>query len=184
MPNAGRFTPVLVLIALIWAIHVINVLLGGMLFAFGLEPRQLAGLDGLIAAPLLHSDLKHLMSNTAGLAILGSLVCVHGSHTFWRVSAFVAVVAGLATWILARQGLHVGASGLVFGYFGYLVARGVVERTPIALGIALVVAVTYSGLLYGVLPNQTGISWEGHLFGFLAGVLGARWRIHLDTALK
>ena len=94
------------------------------------------------------------------------------------MTAFVTVVAGLATWALARQGLHVGASGLVFGYFGYLVMRGVVEKTMISVVIAVAVAVTYGGLLYGVLPNQTAISWEGHLFGFAAGLLAARWRIH------
>lgn len=174
----GPVGPIITLLGAVWIIHIINVVTGGLLMPLGIEPRTLRGLDGVLAAPLLHSDFRHLMSNTAGLGVLGAVICVHSRSTFWRVTLFVTIIAGLATWALARSGLHVGASGLIFGYFGYLLMRGFVERTPIAVIVALVVAATYGGLLYGVLPNQSGISWEGHLFGFLAGTLAARWRIH------
>ncbi|MFK8029968.1 MAG: rhomboid family intramembrane serine protease [Gammaproteobacteria bacterium] len=177
----SRFRPVIMLILFIWAIHLVNVVTGGWLYFLGIEPRQIRGLDGVLAAPFLHGSFNHLLSNTTGLAILGVLICSFKSATFWRVTAFVTVIAGLGTWALAREGLHLGASSLVFGYFGYLVMRGLVERTFISVVVAAVVAVTYGGLLYGVLPNQTGISWEGHLFGFLAGLLAARWRIHLNS---
>ncbi len=182
--KTGPLTPVITLIALLWVIHVINALTGGLLLPLGIEPRQLRGLDGVLAAPLLHSSFSHLLSNTAGLGILGILICIQDRATFWRVTVFVTIIAGLATWLLARNGLHVGASSLVFGYFGYLLMRGFVERTPSAVLVAVLVAATYGGLIYGVLPNQRGISWEGHLFGFLAGALAARWRIHVDFAQK
>lgn len=180
----GRISPIISLLAALWIIHLINALSGGVLMPLGIEPRTLRGLDGVLAAPLLHSSFGHLLSNTAGLGILGILICMQDRSTFWRVTVFVTIVAGLATWMLARKGLHVGASSLVFGYFGYLLMRGFVERTPSAVIIAVLVAATYGGLLYGVLPNQPGISWEGHLFGFLAGALAARWRIHLDSTHK
>ena len=180
--KAGPVGPIITLLGALWIIHIINVLTGGLLMPLGIEPRTLRGLDGVLAAPLLHSDFGHLISNTAGLGVLGVLMCVQSRSTFWRVTVFVTIIAGFATWILARSGLHVGASSLVFGYFGYLLMRGYVERTPVAIIVALIVAATYGGLLYGVLPNQRGISWEGHLFGFLAGALAARWRIHRNFA--
>ncbi len=174
----GPFKPVVSLLVIIWIIHFVNVITGGWLMPFGLEPRALRGLDGVMGAPFLHANLGHLLSNSAGLAVLGALICLQSGRAFWRVSAVVIIVGGMATWLLARTGLHVGASGLVFGYFGYLVMRGWVERTPMAVVVALLVAITYSGLLYGLLPGQRGISWEGHRYGFLAGMLAARWRVH------
>ncbi len=179
----GAFRPIVTLIVVVWAIHLVNVLTGGLLMSFGLEPRALRGLDGVLAAPFLHANFGHLLSNTAGLAILGALICLQSRRAFWRVTALIALVGGSATWLLAGSGLHVGASGLVFGYFGYLVMRGWVERTPAAVVVALLVAITYSGLLYGILPSQKGISWGGHLYGFLARMLAARWRVQL-TAKK
>ncbi len=180
----GPISPIVTLLAALWIIHLINALSGGLLMPLGIEPRTLRGLDGVLAAPLLHGSFSHLLSNTAGLGILGILICIQDRSTFWRVTVFITIVAGLATWWLARSGLHVGASSLVFGYFGYLLMRGFVERTPASIIMAVLVAATYGGLLYGVLPNQRGISWEGHLFGFLAGALAARWRIHLDMSAK
>jgi len=100
---------------------------------FGIEPRRLRGLDGVIGAPFLHGNFSHLISNTVGLIVLGGLVCMHSAATFLRVTVFVTLAAGIATWLMARNGLHVGASSLVFGYFGYLLARGFVERTPVSL---------------------------------------------------
>ncbi len=175
----GPFRPIVTLLVAVWVIHLVNLLTGGLLMPLGLEPRILRGLDGVLAAPFLHANFSHLLSNTAGLAVLGVLICLQSRRAFWRVTACIILVGGAATWLLARSGLHVGASGLVFGYFGYLVMRGWVERTPAAVMVALLVAITYSGLLYGILPSQKGISWEGHLCGFLAGMLAARWRVHL-----
>lgn len=182
MTSLKPFRQLIVLIVALWAIHLLNLVSADWLMMFGLEPRRFRGLDGIIAAPLLHGSFSHLMSNTMGMAVLGGLVCLHGARTFVRVSVFVTLVAGLVTWCVAREGLHVGASSLIFGYFGYLLGRGYVERTPKALIIAVIVVIFYGGLIWGVLPTQRGISWEGHLFGALAGFLAARTRIHTDAA--
>ncbi|NNF16468.1 MAG: rhomboid family intramembrane serine protease, partial [Gammaproteobacteria bacterium] len=109
---------------------------------------------------------------------LGGLVSLQGNRTFVRVTLVIAFVGGLATWLLAQYAIHIGASGLVFGYFGYLLARGLLEKTLTSLLITFGVIILYGSLLWGVLPGQHGISWEGHLFGFFAGILAARWRVN------
>jgi membrane associated rhomboid family serine protease len=179
--NLTPFRSLIFFVGLLWVLHVINVITGDWMHRFGLIPRSVNGLEGVLASPLIHGSFSHLISNTAGLLVLGALICIHGAGTFLRVTVFVAVVGGLATWLFARTGNHIGASGLVFGYFGYLVARGIVERTPKGIIIAVLVTLFYSGLLWGVLPGKKGISWEGHLFGFIAGLIAARWRIHVGS---
>lgn len=161
-----------------WVVHVINLISTNWLYRFGLVPREIAGLDGLFGAPFLHANFQHLVSNTLGLIALGGLVSLQGNSTFVRVTVVIALVGGMATWLFAQYAIHIGASGLIFGYFGYLLARGLVEKTLTSLIITCVVIIMYSSLLWGVLPHQQGISWEGHLFGFFAGILAARWRVH------
>ncbi len=165
----------IVLIAM-WLVEVVNWALGHRLNAYGIEPRTVGGLGGILAAPLLHASFAHLASNTVGLAALGALVSLRGERCFVVVTVFVALAGGLATWLFARSAFHVGASLLVFGYFGYLLTRGIVERTASALIIALLVATVYGGLLFGVLPSR-GTSFEGHFFGLLAGAGAASLRL-------
>ncbi len=176
-----RFRPVVLLLLAIWATFAVQFFTGDLLLALGLEPRTLRGIDGVLFSPFLHGSFTHLLSNSAGLAMLGGLVSVHRPHTFLTVSLFVAVLGGAATWLFGRSAVHIGASGMIFGYLGYLLMRGWVERTPKSVLIAAVVAIFYGGLIWGVLPTRSGVSWEAHLFGFLAGVLAARWRIHTSS---
>lgn len=173
----NRWRALFWLVAIMWAVEGVNMLTGHRLNGLGLEPRTLVGLPGIFVAPFLHGDLAHLLSNTAGLAVLGALVSIKGEQDFLIVTAFVIVLGGMATWALGRPGDHVGASALVFGYFGFLIGRGWTERTPLAVVIAAAVTILYGGLLIGVVPNSRGISWEGHLFGLIAGFAAARWRI-------
>ncbi|MEM9058580.1 MAG: rhomboid family intramembrane serine protease, partial [Pseudomonadota bacterium] len=139
-------------------------------------PRTLSGLSGVVAAPFLHGSLSHLMANTGALLVLGGLLALRGVATFVTVTAALTLLSGAAVWCCARPAVHIGASGLIFGYFGYLVALGWYERTPAALLMALVVAFVYGGMLWGLMPANNGVSWEAHLAGFLAGVLAASWR--------
>ncbi len=140
----------------------------------GLIPRVLTGLDGIVAAPLLHDDLTHVAANLLPLFVLGGLVLLRGLDRFLVVTGIVALGGGLATWLVARSGNHVGASGLVFGYLGYLLAAAFFERSFRAIAVAVVVGLVYGGLLWGILPTNPGVSFEGHLFGFLAGIAAAR----------
>ena len=174
----------LVLVVVMWAVELVNIFMAHRLNEYGIVPRTILGLRGIPASPFLHGGLGHLLSNTGPLLVLGGLVAVRGQANFVGVTAFIIFVGGLALWTVGRpwpwddpQNLvHVGASGLVFGYFGYLVARGWYERSFLAILVSVAVILVFgTGILFGVLPTAPYISWEGHLCGLIAGVLIARF---------
>jgi membrane associated rhomboid family serine protease len=164
------------LIALMWGIQIVNSLLGGQLAGFGIRPRSIAALPGILAAPVLHGGFRHLISNTAPFALLGWLIMLGGLEQFWLVTVIVAGASGLGTWLLgAPYTVHIGASGVIFGYFGFLMARSYFERSLGSLLMSVVVVAMFGGMIWGILPIRVGISWEGHLFGLLGGILAAKW---------
>ena len=162
-------------VGLMWAVEILDVFLGGALDQFGIIPHSLVGLRGILFAPFLHGGFLHLISNTVPFVILGWLVMLRRTSDFWTVTAVVMLVAGLGTWLFAPPWtVHIGASGVVFGYLGFLLSRGYFERSFGAIALSLVVGLLYGGMIFGVLPGQIGISWQGHLFGFLGGILAAQ----------
>ncbi|MEO0492107.1 MAG: rhomboid family intramembrane serine protease [Actinomycetota bacterium] len=179
-PSLGRlvWTPVglmVVWIVGIWVIEALDTwLLDDRLQGYGLRPRETEGLDGILWAPFLHADFGHVASNTVPFLALGGLVAARGMRYWAWITAVTVVIGGGATWLLGGSGLHVGASGVVFGYFGAILGAAVFERRVRALGAALIALGFYSSLIAGVIP-QPQISWEGHLFGLLAGVLASKW---------
>jgi len=143
----------------------------------GIRPREVKGLLGILFAPFLHGDFAHVISNSVPAFVLGWFVALAGTTALVEVTILVALFGGAGTWLIGRSGsVHVGASGVVFGYLGYLLGRGLFERSLGSILVSLVVGVLYGGLVWGVLPTRPGVSWEGHLCGFLAGVLAA-WLI-------
>ena len=152
----------------------VNFLLGHSLNSFGILPRSLGGLVGIPLSPLLHGNFGHLIANSAPLLILGGLVSLRGHRAFLHTTVGIVLIGGLAVWIVARDALHVGASGLVFGYFGYLLDRAWVERSFRTIAPAAIALVLYAGLVWGILPLKQGTSWESHLFGLLAGIFMSR----------
>jgi membrane associated rhomboid family serine protease len=163
------------LVAFTWVLELADFIVPGRwLDSHGIVPRTFSGLEGIVFAPFLHAGFAHLLANTVPFLMLGFLVMLRGLGTFVGVTLLVMVLGGLAVWLLGPSNTnHIGASGLIFGYLGYLLARGYFERSLGSLAIALLVGVMYGGALWGVLPGQIGISWQGHLFGFLAGVATA-----------
>src|SRR5829696_4066769 len=161
--------------ALMWVVEVIDQVAGGRLDANGIEPRELDGLDGVVWAPFLHAGFGHLIGNTIPFLVLGFAIALGGLARTAAVVAIVAVVGGLGTWLVGPAGTnHIGASGLVFGFAAYLVARGAYSRRPLHLVVGLVVLAVYgTTLLFGLVPHP-GISWQGHLFGAVGGVVAAR----------
>jgi len=158
-----------------WAVEAVDtMLLDDRLQGGGIHPRRVDGLDGILWAPFLHVDIAHLFSNSVPLIVMGGLVSARGFSYWSRLTLVIALGGGLATWMFAGEGNHVGASGIVFGYFGALLGAAWFERRPAALGAALLAIFLYSGIVAGLVP-QPDLSWEGHLFGFLSGVAGARW---------
>ncbi len=161
-------------LAVMWGIEIVDTLaLDDSLQSNGIVPRRGSGLDGILWAPFLHSDFGHITSNSVPLLVLGGLVSVRGMRYWVLLTLTVILLGGALTWALAGFGNHIGASGVVFGYFGALLAAAVFERRPRALASALLVIVLYGSLVAGVVP-QDYISWEGHLFGMAAGVIAAR----------
>lgn len=161
-------------VVLLWIIEVVNTILDHRLNRWGILPRTLPGLVGIPLSPFLHGNFAHLLLNTVPLVTLGGFVALQGTRIFFTVSLWIIFLSGATLWLFGRQAYHVGASMVIFGYFGYLVARGWYERSVTALIVALLVLVLYGGIVWGVLPTRSYISWEGHLFGLLAGVLVAR----------
>jgi membrane associated rhomboid family serine protease len=166
---------VLALLAAMWVLVVVDVALDHRLDQYGIEPRDPDGLVGVVAAPFLHADFGHLIANTIPFVTLGIIIGLQGVARMLAVTGIVMVVSGLGTWLIAPDNsIHIGASGIVFGYATYLLARGVFNRDLIEIGIGLgVVAIWGTALLGGLIP-QDGVSWQGHFFGAVGGVLAAR----------
>ena len=166
-------------VALIWVVEILDNLLfqrilRGGLDQFGVYPRTFLGLRGLVFAPFLHGNYYHVAANTVPFLVLGWLIMLRNTKDFWSVSVVSALVSGLGTWLFGRSAYHIGASGMIFGYFGYLLFRGYFERSITAIAISLIVIFAYGSMIYGVLPTQPWISWEGHLFGFIGGAIAAK----------
>lgn len=164
------------LVAGFWIIEFIDLLFyRGALNSYGIIPRSPVGLRGILFAPFLHGSFLHLAANTGPFLILGWLVMVQQTSYFFAVSAITMVVSGLGVWLFgAPYSVHIGASGVIFGYLGFLLFRGYFQRNFSSILLSLIVAFFWGGLVWGVLPSMPGISWEGHLFGFIGGVLAAR----------
>lgn len=158
-----------------WLTFAVNFLLGGALTGFGIVPRTTDGLLGILFAPFLHGTLNHLIANTVPFAALGWMVMWRDARHFLPVTAFAMLGAGLMAWTLGAPGsVHIGASGVVFGYLGFLLLAGVYTRSVSSLVLSLVTAVLWGGLVLGIAPSQPGISWQAHLGGFLGGIVAAR----------
>lgn len=163
------------LVAIAWAVEFIDIFIFGQrLNIFGIIPRNPIGLRGILFAPFLHGGLGHLIGNTIPFITLGWLIMLYDISVFVWVSIIAALVGGFGTWLFAQGGVHIGASGVIFGYLGYLLGRGYFERKPVSIAVALFVGVLYGSMLWGVLPLHPYISWEGHLFGFIGGGFAAR----------
>jgi membrane associated rhomboid family serine protease len=161
---------------LLWLIEIVDWLIfRGSLDGLGIRPRTLSGLGGIFLAPLLHGNFQHLLTNSIPLLVLGWLILsTRQLKSFVFISLIIVVVSGFGTWLIGpRNSVHLGASGLVFGYLGFLLLLGYFERSFRAIALAVVVFFLYGGLIWGVLPLVQGVSWQAHLFGFVGGGLAA-----------
>lgn len=176
LPAAPR--PALVTIvmaaALLYLVELVDVITPRSLDANGILPRDPGGLDGVLWAPLLHGSWAHLIANTLPFLIFGFLVLAGGIGQFVMVTATIWLLGGFGVWLLAPPGdVHIGMSGVVFGWLAFLLARGFFAGSGKQILLAVVLFFFWGGMLFGVLPGQPGISWQGHLFGALAGLLAA-----------
>jgi membrane associated rhomboid family serine protease len=163
------------MVVVMWIVEMLDALGADSLDSHGIRPRSVGGLDGIVFSPFLHGGWGHLIGNTIPFLVLGGLIALSGIARVATVTAIVAVIGGLGVWLTASENsIHIGASGIVFGYAGYLVARGIFTRSLMHLAVGAMVALVWgTTLLSGLVPHD-GISWQGHLFGAIGGVVAAR----------
>jgi len=164
-------------IGTLWFVRIVDMLVPGpgSLAGHGVIPRTWIGLQGIPFAPFIHADVAHLAANTIPFLILGALVLLGSVREFVFVCVTAALVSGLGTWLFGAGGtMHVGASGVVFGLFGYLVSRAIFDPRLSSIAITVLVAVLYGAAMVSSLVPAEGISWTAHVFGFIGGVMAAR----------
>ncbi len=165
---------ILLLIATIWIVGLLNlVVLGGRWMSLGIVPRTEDGLLGILFSPFLHASIGHLLANSAGILVFGGLVILRSEVHFWVVTVVGGLASGFGTWLLGRPALHIGASGVIFAYFGYLICTGWFERRAGSILLSMLVLLIWGSTIFGVLPVEPSVSWEGHLFGLLGGATAA-----------
>jgi membrane associated rhomboid family serine protease len=175
---SGAIITMLALAAVLWVVQIVNAATNYRLDRYGLRPRDISGLEGIITSPFLHASYAHLLANTAPFVLIGWVVLLSGVRPFLLSTGIIVVAGGLATWLIAPSGLVVGASGLIMGWLGYLLARAFFSRRIVWIVVAILVVFFFGGLLGGLLPSvNADVSWQGHVAGFAAGVL-AGWILH------
>lgn len=166
--------------AVMWAVFIIDMLIPdglAQLDHLGIWPRQIMGLPGVAAAPFLHVDIWHLLANTMPLVVLGAVLITGGRRLFMEVFVFTAAVSGMGAWLFGQGGrVHEGASGVIYGMLGYILARGWFSRQPVWLAVSLVVGFFHLGSVIGLLRIDPLVSWSSHFWGLAGGIALAWWR--------
>ena len=181
-PAKTRILVLMICVGVVWGVSGFVLLSDNEFLAyhFAVIPRDFGSLPGIIGMPFVHGSWWHLISNTMPLVILGGMVLFRGVRYFGAVTFMIMLLGGILLWCFGRNAAHIGASGLAFGYLGFLVTRGFYERSWQSIGVAALVVFLYGGMIFGVVPRDDGVSWEAHLFGLLAGMVVARVAFGLD----
>lgn len=167
----ANYEVLLVILGLMVGVYTLNLILGNRLLYFGIIPRRWYGLPGIIFSPFLHANFNHLFFNLIPLIVLSNFILIRGGlNYFIEVSLVIGLISGFLVWLLAKPGIHIGASALITGYWGLLVSDIYQQGTLIALILGLLSAYYFAGIFLGIFPGKKGISWEGHLFGLVGGV--------------
>lgn len=156
--------------AALLVIEIINLFTGRLLNQFSIVPRSLSSLPYIFSAPLLHGSTQHFLSNIVTLCVFTFLALQFGERKFFALTLGLIVGTGMLVWLFGRNAFHVGASGVIYGYFGFLLLAGFLSKKISLILISILVAFFYGTMVWGVLPSQPYISWESHLFGFIVGL--------------
>ena len=162
------------IIGILWTIHIVNRITRYHLNLLGIHTRSLIGLPGIVFAPILHADFNHLFFNTVPLFVLTDLVLLDGKPVFYTATLAIAILSGFLTWLFGKRGIHIGASGVIMGYFGYLLAKAYFHITGTTVILAGVCLYYFGGLILSIFPGaKKNVSWEGHIFGLVSGIFVA-----------
>ncbi len=163
--------PVLYILSVMWIVFILSLFFSG-LKNYGIIPRDISGLKGILFSPFLHEGFSHIAANTVGLAVLGSLLIYLEGKRSSLILVVLVFLSGSGTWLIGRSGsIHIGASGLIYGILGYLIVAGIFRKDIKSVILSVVVFFLYGGMIFGVLPVDSFVSWEGHLCGFLSGII-------------
>jgi len=174
----------IICVALLWGVFFLNLILPFDLRIYGIRPRSISGLPGLLFAPFLHSGVGHLLSNSLALAPLLFFSLAYSRKLAVEAVIFIALIGGGGIWLFGKSHtVHIGASGVIFGLIGYLLAIGLFRRELLALVVSIAVASYYGWVLCSLFVVLPGVSWTGHFFGFAAGVFAA-WLTRQDSSGK
>jgi len=174
MKKLTRFlTAPVLFVGIITLAFLLNTITPWDLNQYGIRPRSLEGLVGIPLVVFLHENLNHLANNAIPLLILGLLLRSSGRAYFIRVTIWLTLLSGLLTWLISPSALLVGASGLVFAYFSYLIAKAIRDKTVLTIVIAMVIILVYGGLVLSLTQFEKGVSWTGHISGFICGIFFA-----------
>ena len=160
-------------VALLWAVKVVEIIFHYNFSAYGIIPRTSQGLLGIITGPLIHVNFVHLFSNSIPILILGILVFNFYRSIAFEIFTWIYLISGLCVWIIGENAIHLGASGLIYGFASFIFFSGLFRREFKAILLAIAIVFIYGGIIWGIFPGKPNISWQGHLFGALAGGLCA-----------
>jgi membrane associated rhomboid family serine protease len=159
-----------VILLIPWIFFFISHFIYKRILLLGIIPRHIRGLAGILCAPLLHANFNHIFFNSIPLLVLSNFILIDGLHYYLLVTLFITVLSGLAIWCFAIPGLHIGASALITGYWGFLICNIYQQGTLTTIILGLVSLYYFAGIFFGIFPREKGVSWQGHLFGLLAGI--------------
>ena len=165
------FTIVAAFTITLWLIKIVEALIGARLYKYGIQPGQLSGLMGVFLVPFIHSSITHLFANTASLLILGTALLYGYPKSAKIVVPSIYIGTGLGVWLFARQTYHIGASGLTFGFMFFVFTIGAIRWDRRAIALSMVVFFLYGSMIWGIFPNEPGISYESHFFGAMIGII-------------
>ena len=160
----------LLFVIIIWAIKLIEISFEISLVDYGVLPRKLSGIKGVLFSPFIHKDIKHLLNNSIPILILGSSLCYFYKKTYKTIFPLLFLLSGIFLWCLGRANLHIGASGIIYAMASFIFFSGVISKNKNLAALSLIVIFIYGGLFWGLFPTHQEISWEGHLSGFISGM--------------
>lgn len=167
-----------VILLIPWSLFFITYFINNKILLLGIIPRHIWGLPGVLFAPLLHANFNHIFFNSIPLLVLSNFILIGGLKYYLIVTLFITVLSGLAIWCFAKPVLHVGASALITGYWGFLISNIYQNGTLTTIILGLLSLYYFAGIFLGIFPREKGVSWQGHLFGLLAG-LGTSYLLKL-----
>ena len=160
-------------IILLWLIKICEIVFNLDFTRLGVFPGSVQGIPGILFGPMIHANIKHLLSNTLPVLLLGTGIIYFYKESSYKVIAIIYIGTGILDWFFARKAYHIGASGLIYGFVAFLFFSGVIRRDTRAIALALIVTFLYGSIIWGVLPLDSGVSWESHLFGSILGIFCA-----------